>query len=195
LKNEWDEYADSWELNSSVQKFADNAFDTLINIIDIDGLLVLDFGCGTGALTQRLSPKAKHIVALDGSKEMIKALDNKKLPNVSSVSEFLTQDLTDNNPPLNNKFDLIVASSVCGFLPSYEETLTLLTSLLKPNGLFIQWDWLAENEASSIGLTENRVLNALKHQPLIDIQISLPFAMDSQSGKMNVLMATAQKTE
>ena len=132
---------------------------------------------------------AKDIVALDGSSEMIKLLAKKNLSNVSTISAFLTQELVDSHPELTKKFDLIVASSVCGFLPDYEITLGLLTSLLKSGGMFVQWDWLSNDDSAETGLSENRVLAALEANQLIDINIEKPFEMDSSKGTMRVLMA------
>ena len=189
LSNEWDEYAAGWDADASVQEYANKAFQELLRVIEINGLTVFDFGCGTGSLTQLLSPMAKNIVALDGSSEMIKLLAKKNLSNVSTISAFLTQELVDSHPELTKKFDLIVASSVCGFLPDYEITLGLLTSLLKSGGMFVQWDWLSNDDSAETGLSENRVLAALEASQLIDINIGKPFEMDSSKGTMRVLMA------
>lgn len=195
MNNEWDEYAEGWDIDDSVQEYADKAFDALSGVINIDDLSVFDFGCGTGALTQRLSPRVKEIVALDGSSEMVKQLAKKNLGNVSSIAGFLTQDLIDSDPLLANKFDLIVASSVCGFLPDYEMTLGLLKSLLKPGGIFVQWDWLSPDDASGMGLSEARVLRALEANEFSGIQIKTPFEMSSQKGTMTVLMAVGKRAE
>ena len=143
LNNEWDEYAESWDIDPAVDEYANKAFDELVKTVNLEGLTVLDFGCGTGTLTQLISPKVKSIIAIDPSAEMIKFLNKKSLTNVKTISNYLCEDVIKKHPELSSKFDLIIASSVCGFLPSYEETLTLLKSLLKVNGIFIQWDWLA----------------------------------------------------
>ena len=192
LSNEWDEYAEGWDVDTSVQEYASKAFEELTSIINIDGLSVFDFGCGTGHLTQLLSPRVKDIVALDGSSEMIKILGKKKLSNVSTISDFLTQELIDSHPYLTNKFDLIVASSVCGFLPDYEMTLVLLKSLLKSGGVFIQWDWLSNDGSSEASLSENRVLCALTANEFIDVKVKKPFEMKSTKGTMTVLMAVGK---
>ena len=189
LSNEWDEYAAGWDADASVQEYANKAFQELLRVIEINGLSVFDFGCGTGSLTQLLSPMAKDIVALDGSSEMIKLLAKKNLSNVSTIAAFLTQELVDSHPELTKKFDLIVASSVCGFLPDYEITLGLLTSLLKSGGMFVQWDWLSNEDSAETGLSENRVLAALEANQLIDIKVEKPFEMNSSKGTMRVLMA------
>jgi len=113
LSNEWDEYAENWDVDPTVEKYARKAFSELVDNLNIDGLTVLDFGCGTGVLTQFMSPAVKSIVAIDPSSEMIKYLDNKALDNVSSIADYLSEELVQNRPELENKFVLIVASSVC----------------------------------------------------------------------------------
>jgi 2-polyprenyl-3-methyl-5-hydroxy-6-metoxy-1,4-benzoquinol methylase len=87
LSNEWDAYAEGWDVDASVEEYANKAFEELSNVINVGGLSVFDFGCGTGSLTQLLSPGVKDIVALDGSSEMIKLLDKKSLNNVSTISD------------------------------------------------------------------------------------------------------------
>jgi 2-polyprenyl-3-methyl-5-hydroxy-6-metoxy-1,4-benzoquinol methylase len=189
LNNEWDEYAENWDIDPTVEEYAKNAFSVLLENIDINGLTVLDFGCGTGALTQLMSPYVKSIVAIDPSSEMIKHLDNKALNNVLSISDYLSTELVQNSPELDRKFDLIVASSVCSFLPNYEETLSVLKSLLKRNGVFVQWDWLSNDESSGMGLSEKRVKHALVENGFVDIELASPFTMNSSKGNMPVLMA------
>ena len=190
MSNEWDEYAEGWDVDASVQEYAKRAFEQLLKVVELDGLSVFDFGCGTGQLSQLMSPSVKEIVALDGSPEMIKRLDQKGLSNVSTIADYLTQDLIDRNPQLNGGFDLVVASSVCGFVPDYEATLRLLRSLLRDGGVFVQWDWLSED--SEEGMSEKRVRSALESQGFVDVQISTPFEMTSSKGSMTVLMATGK---
>lgn len=188
MSNEWDEYAENWDVDPTVEEYAKNAFSELLDNININGLTVLDFGCGTGALTQLMSPTVKSIVAIDPSPEMIKHLDKKSLNNVSSISDYLSNELVQNSPELENKFDLIVASSVCSFLPDYEATLSLLKSLLKKDGLFVQWDWLSNDDSSDMGLSEKRVRQALLANGFVNTRVNSPFIMSSSKGNMPVLM-------
>jgi len=193
LDNEWDEYAQSWDVDPSVAEYAKNAFNELTKNVNIDDLTVLDFGCGTGSLTQLLSPRVNNIVAIDPSSEMINFLQKKGLTNVLPIADYLSDELRQAHPELENKFDLIVASSVCSFLPDYEATLSLLTSLLKPDATFVQWDWLSEQGASTMGLSKQRVNQALLENGFIKPTISTPFTMNSSKGNKPVLMAIAKK--
>jgi 2-polyprenyl-3-methyl-5-hydroxy-6-metoxy-1,4-benzoquinol methylase len=194
LINEWDKYADNWDTDPAVEEYARKAFLALPDDVELDGLTVLDFGCGTGALTQLISPKVKNIIAIDPSSKMIEYLNIKSLKNVLTIPDFLSKELICQYSLLENKFDLIIASSVCSFLPDYEATLNLLKSLLKSEGVFIQWDWLSRDDASEMGLTHKRVKQALEMNKFTRINISTPFIMESSKGSMPVLMAIGKNT-
>ena len=135
MSESWDEYAEAWDDNADVISYSKKAFDALCETINPEGLNILDFGCGTGQLTERLSPIANRILALDSSKKMISVLNNKQLSNVDTLVCELTDETIKSNVSLHSKFDLIVASSVCSFLPDCESTLILLKTLLKPSGV------------------------------------------------------------
>jgi len=192
MSNEWDEYAENWDVDPEVEEYSIKAFSELLKNINIDDLDVLDFGCGTGALAQLMSPKVKSIVTIDPSTEMIKHLNKKSLTNVSSISDYLSKELIQNLPEFENKFDLIVASSVCGFLPDYEATLSLLKYLLKEDGVYVQWDWLSNDDSSGMGLSERRVKQAFVANGFVNTRVTSPFIMSSSKGNMPVLMAIGQ---
>lgn len=196
MKNEWDEYAQEWDTNPEVQAYAEQAFQQLTQHCQIAGKTILDFGCGTGSLTALLAKHANKVVALDNAKEMIAQLDSKGFNNVVTINEELTDSLIQTHNQLAKPFDMIVASSVCGFLPNYPATLILLKSLLKEGGTFIQWDWLADNSAAttaSIGFSREEVTQALTQCQFSHIQLSTPFQMNNPKGLMTVLMAIANK--
>ncbi len=190
--NEWDDFAEQWDSDVSTNIYADHAYGEIVKIVKLGGQRVFDFGCGTGLLTARLSDDAGEIVALDGSSKMIEKLNRKGLPNVFPIAGFLSESLIQNNTLLHQKFDLLIASSVCAFLPDYEATLPLLKSLLVPNGIYVQWDWLASDESSENGFTERRVQQALHDAGFDSISISQPFAIDDPPDTLTVLMAIAK---
>ena len=156
------------------------------------GLNVLDFGCGTGLLAEQISPLANKIVALDTSKEMVTVLNNKNLPNVTTLSEPLSEDTINKNTFLQNKFNLIVASSVLGFIPEYKSTLILLKSILEPDGILVQWDWLSPSNETDFGLSEEQVKSAYQEAGFKLATIKKPFSLTSSKGTMTVLMAVAK---
>jgi len=65
MAHNWDEDAAKWESNKATGEFAEQVFAQLTKLINLSGKRVIDFGCGTGLLSQKISPLAKEIVALD----------------------------------------------------------------------------------------------------------------------------------
>jgi len=66
--------------------------------------------------------------------------------------------------------------------------------MLKPNGVFIQWDWAANNENSEVGLTEKAIRNPLLQSEFSDIKIKFPFIMSSSKGCMPFIMAIGKNS-
>jgi predicted TPR repeat methyltransferase len=188
----WGEDAEGWDSDPDVVAYSEKAFDSLAGVIDISNLSVLDFGCGTGLLTEKLSPYAKEVVALDTSEKMISVLNDKSLTNVTVISEELSEALVIGNRLFEEKFDLIVASSVCGFISEFEEILTVIKSLLKPTGTFIQWDWLSTSEDRDFGFSQEAVEKAYINVGFESWILDVPFSMSSSRGDMPVLMGVAK---
>jgi 2-polyprenyl-3-methyl-5-hydroxy-6-metoxy-1,4-benzoquinol methylase len=139
---DWNEHASYWDEDKNAIIYNNRVMDTLNDVLNIQDLRIMDFGCGTGLLTDRMSKKAREIVAIDASKKMLEVLKAKKYKKVSAIHGKLSIETIEKNPVLHRKFDLIVAASVCAFLPNYIEVLQRIKSLLKPDGIFVQWDWM-----------------------------------------------------
>lgn len=194
MNESWDDYAVGWDCNESVIAYSKQAYRALLNTVDIDGYRVLDFGCGTGLLTEKLASHASSVVALDPSEKMINVLNSKRLKNVSTLATELTQALINDNELLSPKFDLIVASSALAFVPDYQDALNLLKQLLKEGGYFVQWDWLREDDILGIGFTEEEISVALHRTGFSECSLSIPFSMDSAGSTMKVIMGVAKNT-
>jgi len=190
MSDSWDNYASDWDKHSDVISYAQNAFESLQQAVQLSNQKILDFGCGTGQLTQRLATVCQEVVALDSAPKMIEVLDRKHLTGVTSLACELSENSIQQHGPLQQKFDLIVASSVCTFLEDYPATLNLIKGLLKDNGTFVQWDWYSE-DGSTLGFSQDFVNNALKQTGFKTITTSLPFTQESSKGNKAVLMAVA----
>lgn len=93
------------------------------------GKRVLDYGCGTGYGSLMLSETAKHVTAVDLSKDAV---------------DFAKQHYTANNlnfktiPELTTeKFDVITSFQVIEHVPSDKEFIEKLKGLLNPNGYLL----------------------------------------------------------
>jgi predicted TPR repeat methyltransferase len=188
MSSEWDEFAGGWDSDEDVVKYSELALQSLGEVFQIEGRDVFDFGCGTGRLTEKLALLANRVVGLDTSPAMLAVLDAKQLPNVTTIGEELTSELIKTHKDLQPGFDLVVASSVCGFLPDYELTLGLLKQLLVPGGLFVQWDWHVTDEQADQGLTTQRVLCSLDGAGFESVSVTSPFSMTRDQSERVVLM-------
>ncbi|GMQ48179.1 class I SAM-dependent DNA methyltransferase [Vibrio sp. 10N] len=193
MSNEWDEYAATWENNEATAVFAQSCYDALSEITSLKGKSVLDFGCGTGLLSQLMSPTTKYIVALDGSEAMIEELDKKGLENVEPVVDLLTRGLVAQHPAFRNQFDLVVASSVCGFIDNLQDTVNVIYTLLDEYGMFIHWDWAVDSDDAGYGMTEKRAKDVLLNAGFEKVEVSIAFEIDSGKGPKKVLMGVGRK--
>lgn len=193
MVNEWDEHAGGWDSDPDVGIYADKAFRCLTELLPVEGLRVLDFGCGTGPLTERIAPLAKRVVSLDTSPGMLAQLAAKRLPNVDTVAGELTAELAAENALLLEGFDLVVASSVCGFVPDYPGTVAVFASLLKPGGHVVQWDWHATAKNGHRGLTEQAIRDAYAGAGLEDTKVDMVFSAKGKDALMDVLMGVGRK--
>ncbi len=191
MAQDWDGLAKNWESNPATEQFAQSVFAQLQQLTQLDGIKVLDFGCGTGQLSQLLSPIVKDIVALDASEAMIEELDKKELLNVEPVVDALSRGLVAQHPAFRGQFDLVVASSVLAFVDDVESSLDIAHSLLNEGGYFVHFDWVAESEQD--GFTLSRSENALSKAGFVDVEAKKVFDITSDGQTMSVLMGVGRR--
>ncbi|MUT60591.1 SAM-dependent methyltransferase [Vibrio parahaemolyticus] len=191
MAQDWDGLAKNWESNPATEQFAQSVFAQLQQLTQLDGIKVLDFGCGTGQLSQLLSPIVKDIVALDASEAMIEELDKKELLNVEPVVDALSRGLVAQHPAFRGQFDLVVASSVLAFVDDVESSLDIAHSLLNDGGYFVHFDWVAESEQD--GFTLSRSENALSNAGFVDVEAKKVFDITSDGQIMSVLMGVGRR--
>ncbi|HHF2858429.1 TPA: class I SAM-dependent methyltransferase [Vibrio diabolicus] len=191
MAQDWDGLAKNWESNPATEQFAQSVFEQLQQLTQLDGIKVLDFGCGTGQLSQRLSPMVKDIVALDASEAMIEELDKKELVNVEPVVDALSRGLVAQHPAFRGQFDLVVASSVLAFVEDLDASLKISHSLLNHGGYFVHFDWIAESEQD--GFTLAKSIRALKDAGFTEVESQHVFDITSDGKTMSVLMGLGRR--
>jgi len=192
MTDTWNEHADGWDNNPDVKFYANQAFASLVAITDICGpgwasKRVLDFGCGTGLLAQKVARYVGELIAVDTSEKMIAVLENKHISNVIAVHGDILATDHRCEVDFQSGVDLIYASSVCGFLPDYEGAMLALARLLRPGGRFIQWDWRA-SDGDDFGLSENRIRNALQTAKFGSIRVEQAFSIETDEQTLPVLI-------
>jgi len=185
---EWDAMAGDWDDMAS--GYANGFYDLLLERVGADLLLpstaagggddpppspkppltVVDFGCGTGLLTEKLlrnlGSRISSIVAIDAAPKMVQVLKEKirdkgweergragttvqayhaVLANLEDEKGSTAASTRSEIEALYERVDLIVASSVLSFVPEADapKTMKVLGRLLKPDGvgLLCHSDW------------------------------------------------------
>lgn len=132
---QWDVYARVYdetqgETGDPAHQFL---FDPAIRELlkDVTGKVILDAGCGNGYWARRLSSKAKQVVGIDASKELIQIARSKNNP-VNVKYEIM--DLTGKLDFSDETFDLILSSMVLQYVPSLENIAAEFQRILKSKG-------------------------------------------------------------
>jgi predicted TPR repeat methyltransferase len=191
MAQDWDGLAKSWESNPATKQFAQSVFEQLQQLTQLDGIKVLDFGCGTGQLSQLLSPVVKDIVALDASEAMIEELDKKELFNVEPVVDTLSRGLVAQHPAFRGQFDLVVASSVLAFVDDIDTALNISHSLLNHGGYFVHFDFVSD--VAQEGFTLAKSKEALISAGFTDVEVTPVFDITSDGQALSVLMGAGRR--
>jgi SAM-dependent methyltransferase len=102
----------------------------------------LEIGCGTGEFTRLLASRAKNVVAVDLSPQMIR-LANSQSADYQNI-EYLPGDVMSLSFP-DERYDCIVSVATLHHL-SLGQALLKMKDALKPNGVLIIHDLIAANE-------------------------------------------------
>ncbi len=191
MAQDWDGLAKNWESNPATKHFAQSVFEQLQQLTQLDDIKVLDFGCGTGQLSELLSPIVKDIVALDASEEMIEELDKKELANVEPVVDALSRGLVAQHPAFRGQFDLVIASSVLAFVDDVDAALHISHSLLNHGGYFVHFDYVSE--VMQEGLSLAKAEEALIQAGFNDVNVKPVFDITSDGQTMSVLMGVGRR--
>ena len=188
---EWDEHASTWDEDPAARAYSRAAFDSLSSevarrAVRLAGARVCDFGCGTGLLTEQLVDGAAGIDAVDASPAMLDVLAGK----IARAGWAHVRTLAA-PPASGERYDLIVCSSVCAFLDDYPGTARHLASLLRPGGLFVQWDWeLDPGDAEPYGLSREEIRDALTDAGLGSVRVDTAFRAPIGDETMAPLMGS-----
>ncbi|GJJ11933.1 hypothetical protein Clacol_006171 [Clathrus columnatus] len=126
---------------------------------------VMDYACGTGAISQRLAPYCKRIIGVDINANVVDQYNETVLNQGISPEDYCINhvdlivfeiqemvafctDLSERPEVLDNElFDVIVCSQAYHHLPSITKTTELLLSYLKPGGSLLVADLLKSDHS------------------------------------------------
>lgn len=107
-------------------------YRTLIPILK-EGMIILDVGCGTGAISKDIAKivgQKGKVIGIDNTKKFIES--GKKNYTTIPNLDLIHSDLFDFQS--EEKFDLIIAARVLQWLTTPKEALLKMKELLKPDG-------------------------------------------------------------
>lgn len=191
----WDEFAAGWDDDPAARAYAAAAHESLLQLLDERGrgladMRVLDFGCGTGLLTEHLVDDVASIDAVDTSPAMLDVLKRKQR------RAGWTHVRPAGRPPGGDAvYDLIVCSSVCSFLDDYPGAVADLVSMLGADGTFVQWDWeLDPVDDDPHGLTRQAIRDALTAAGLSGVVVDRAFEVTVEGVVMAPLVGAGTRS-
>jgi ubiquinone/menaquinone biosynthesis C-methylase UbiE len=149
-----------YEALVSREDYQGNIPHAIDEIIDVDGLDIVDLGAGTGRLTLILAPRAKSIRAFDVSPEMLRVCRQRLI--ASGLSNWQV-DVADHRhlPVEDHSVDLVVSGWSVSYLavwnpeqPNQEldKWLVEMRRVLRKNGVIILFESLGTGNESPIRL-------------------------------------------
>ena len=190
--SEWDALACDWDDDPAVRAYATGAFESLCQLLEraalgLESARVLDFGCGTGVLTELLVEAGATVHAVDLSEAMLDVL-RAKTHLIASGRVVAERAL----PAVAPAFDLVVCSSVCSFLENYPAEVLELSERLVPGGWFVQGDWERVPDEAG-GLSPAEITEALNAAGLSGVEVRVGFERAVGELRMAPLMGSGQR--
>jgi 2-polyprenyl-3-methyl-5-hydroxy-6-metoxy-1,4-benzoquinol methylase len=125
------EKAKDWDMDVLVKGIADGIRSALSENIKMSSdMHVMDFGAGTGLVTELLAKKVAKVCAVDVSKTMLDELMAKQA--LEGRVETLCQNIVEH--PLGREFDLIVSAMAMHHVENTDALLRRFYEHLKPGG-------------------------------------------------------------
>ena len=132
---------------------------------------VLDFGCGTGLVLQRVADNVRAAVGVDPDQSRIDVLRRKNLKNVTACclelsstatlqQHYSQQGLAGKGTP--DSFDLLYSNMTLHHLQDITATVTMLKGYLKPGGTLVAFD--LEKGSNSILFHPQPISSSVYHR-------------------------------
>lgn len=120
------------EFSATYERHRHHGYHVLIDELEVGiarrycGQRVLEAGCGTGLILERLARYADQVVGLDLSRGMLSVARDRGLT--------VAQGSVDALPFADDSFDTVVSFKVLAHVPPIRETLAELTRVTRPGG-------------------------------------------------------------
>ncbi len=140
-QNTYDQFADTYAQSYAQPRTTgfnsnlDLVIPRLVEVVgSVDGLSVLDAGCGEGIVSRSLVGTATPLVGIDIVPQLIAYARKRDL--TQSIT-YEVHDLSRPPPHYQRTFDLIVSNLVLNDVPDYRGFITTLSASLKPHSRIV----------------------------------------------------------
>ncbi len=131
MSKRFDEAAKTWDQNDTRTRLSTNIARAVQEQVRLEpSMRLMDFGAGTGLLSERLAPLVRSIAAVDVSPGMLSELEQKESIK-SVVTPYCRNILHD---PLEGDFDGIVSAMALHHVEDTRELLKVFFEHLKSGG-------------------------------------------------------------
>jgi len=192
------EYEDNEKRVSNVQNIADGI---LKNISYTKEMSILDFGSGTGLLTQEIAPYVKAITALDMSTSMNEVL-REKTDGFPCDLEVLELDITKEKYSHKlSSLDGIISSMTIHHIKDTEDLFKRFYDLLNENGTIALADLETEDGSFHtsdtgvfhFGFDKDEFLNIAKKVGFVNLKIETISVSSKPHGEYPIFLLTGRK--
>lgn len=126
------EAAKTWDKDSTINRNRIFA-EAIVEKLHRNQLRTLDFGCGTGLLSQFLIDKISSLVGIDTTQEMLDQF-NEKFADFKKAQSYCLNIEENELPKELGKFDLIISAMAFHHLKHPMKGLSHLIDILNPDG-------------------------------------------------------------
>ncbi len=131
----FDDSAKSWDENPLIVGLAKAVSSKIMQVVPLnDQMTAMEFGCGTGLVGMALAPHLKHLVAIDGSENMLEALKKKVIRFQLQNVEIRHIDPEASTLPFENAFDLVFSSMVLHHIKDTESAFVMFSRTIRSGG-------------------------------------------------------------
>jgi SAM-dependent methyltransferase len=140
IAKEWNANADT--RHNQIKTGRDISYNKILipslmkSLVNIENKVGLDIGCGDGTFTKILAKRARTMVGIDISKEMIKIAQKGSL-NKSNVSFKKISMESFQKSHSHNAFDFCVSNMSFNTMPNLSKVIRGISLLLKNNGILV----------------------------------------------------------
>ena len=159
-------------------------------------LTVGDLGCGTGQLTETVAPYVRHVIAVDGSTEMLDAA-RRRLVDLRNVD--IRRGELEALPIKDRELDAALLSLVLHYSPEPARTLTEVARVCRPGAKVLVVDMLPHHHEEYqqqmghvwLGFSEKQIVKFLAGAGFENARVrALPVDSDAKGPALFAAMAT-----